>query len=225
MPYRNIQWIKLEKRLLNDYRFYTLPEKAQLIYVKLLLMAAETGNKIPKNLYFIKAATRSELDEKEIEKILSQIQLHFPKFKCNKNFYHFSEFKTRHNRVAPREHPWEAEGVANGIALDKNKNKIKKENIEKIRNKYLALKGWREGDFIDYGRYGRTIKILLLKAEDTDLILAGLDWIAGQPYAWTLETLIKKWPDFIKTYNSPEYQADLQAKRKAEEFKQKWGKK
>jgi len=62
MSYTNIVFVKLEKRLLNDPRWWTLSEPAQLIYIKLILLAAETYNKIPKNDEILRQALRSRLE-------------------------------------------------------------------------------------------------------------------------------------------------------------------
>jgi len=105
MPYKNIHWIKLEKRLLNDYRFYTMSEESQLIFVKFLMLAAETNNKIPKNLKVVKSSLRSQLPEEKIQDCINEIKINFPKFKEHKDFYFIKEFDTRCNRVYPGELP------------------------------------------------------------------------------------------------------------------------
>src|SRR3989304_1908324 len=103
MPYKNIHWIKLEKRLLNDYRFYTLSEEAQLIYVKFLMLAAETSNKMPKNTALLKQVFRTTINEATIEQSIVEIKRNFPKFKENNRFYYFSEWSNRCNFVTAKE--------------------------------------------------------------------------------------------------------------------------
>ena len=75
MPYRNINWIKLEKRLLNDYRFYTMPEEGQLLFVKMLMLAGETSNKIPKKMSILKTALRATQNEGRLKELIDIIKI------------------------------------------------------------------------------------------------------------------------------------------------------
>jgi len=131
MPYKSIYWIKLEKRLLNDYRFYTLSEEAQLIYLKLLMLAAETNNKIPKNNAIIKTALRCNQSENKVEECLKEIKSNFYKFKENKGFYHFREWGNRCNRVEPEETPRKSHGTPGGHTRIEY-NRVDNNKIEEI---------------------------------------------------------------------------------------------
>jgi len=189
MPYRQILWIKLERRLLNDYRFYTLSPDSQRLYPKLLLLAGETNNKIPKNLTILRSSLRETLEEGELLKCLNEIKTNFPKFKEGKHLYHFLGFSQRHNQVIP--------GISLGYAgatLDKNR-------IDKIRTEYARLKGYALKDLSsdDYGRTGRAIKTLIGKAKGNDqLVIDSLNWASRKKWCdYTLETIIKKWADFM----------------------------
>ena len=148
MPYRNILWIKLEKRLLNDYRFYTMSENAQLIFVKLLLLAAETDNKLPKTPSILKTCLRSNLSEKSLEACIKEIRTHLPKFKESSEFYYFYEWKNRINRISPREFPGSPRGVPKD-ALDKEK--IRQDKIRKDKSISTGQEpvGKTINDFID----------------------------------------------------------------------------
>lgn len=103
MPYKNILWIKLEHRLLNDSRYFLLSEKAQLIYVKLLMIAAQTDNKITTDLHTLKALLRTKARVTEIQSCLDKIQLNFPKFKKSLLFYYFEEWESRVNWTPKKE--------------------------------------------------------------------------------------------------------------------------
>jgi len=128
MPYRNILWIKLEKRLLNDYRFFSMKEDAQLIFFKFLLLAAETNNKIPKKVAFLKDAMRSRQTEEQIETSIQEIKKNFPKFKETSHIYYFSEWNNRHNRVTPQE----LFGSSHGSPKDAvDKSRLDKNRIDK----------------------------------------------------------------------------------------------
>lgn len=129
MPYKNIIWIKLEKRLLNDYRFYILSEPAQLIYIKLLMLAAETDNKIPRSEVILRGCLRTTLNESEISNCLNEIKSSFPKFRSNKHHYYFSEWEYKHNRIENQELLGNSQGTPRD-AVDKiRKEKIRKDKI------------------------------------------------------------------------------------------------
>lgn len=136
MPYKNILWIKLEKRLLNDYRFYTLSEEAQLIFVKLLMLSAETINKIPKNPQVLKSCMRSYLTPEKIEKCLEEIQKNFPKFKNKANFYYFQEWDYKHN-VIPKEIPRNSQGTPWDAVEENRIDKIRREESKSSSSKKL----------------------------------------------------------------------------------------
>ncbi len=82
-----------------------------------------------------------------------------------------------------------------------NIDKIDKINIQKIREEYIKLKGWdlKTLSSNDFSRTAKAIKTLLLRTKgEVEPILKGLVWISKQNYEWTLETLDKKWLDFMK---------------------------
>ena len=196
MPYSNIHWIKLEKRLLNDYRFYSMSEEAQLIYVKFLMLAAETDNKIPKNNGLIKSALRSKQTDIKIEECIKEIKTNFPKFKENKEFYFFREWGTRCNWIANKGLQGNSEGTPKVVI---EKNRIDKIRIEYIRIRGLDIKNFSSDDF---NRTARAIKTLLIKSKlKDDLVINSIEWAAKQSWCdWTLETIIRRWPDFMKLY-------------------------
>ena len=65
----------------------------------------------------------------------------------------------------------------------------------------------------DYGRYGKAIKNLFVRAkEDVVLVKEAITWQSKQGYDWTLETVLKKFPDFLRSKN-PEVAAKSLAER------------
>jgi hypothetical protein len=124
MAYKNIVFVKLEKRLLNDWRYYMMSEKSQLNYVKLLMLAGETYNKIPLLATALKLALRTSQDESEIENSIKEIMRNFPKFKRGKNFYYIDEFETKTNWVSPKQSPSNRRAIAKQVT-DKEKEKEK----------------------------------------------------------------------------------------------------
>ena len=144
MPYKNIHWIKLEKRLLNDPRFFLMSERAQLYYVKILLLCAEYKNKISKNYPILKELLRTKCNEADLNVVLDEIKRNFPKVLCNKHFYYVKGFKQHHNWVFPGSSLGVPKELEDKIREDKNKKKIKKEELDKIIEEYIAQKRWGE---------------------------------------------------------------------------------
>lgn len=78
---------------------------------------------------------------------------------------------------------------------------IDKIRIDKIRLEYIKVKGLDIKNFFpdDFARTAKAIKNLVTKAQGNDeLVIQALHWIAKQTYEWTLETLNRKWPEFMK---------------------------
>jgi len=126
MPYKNILWIKLEIRLLNDSRFFTLTPDAQRVYLKMLLLAGQNKNKTCKNLQILGSCLRECLMPSALESCILEIKTNFPKFRESNNFYYFQGFSTKHNWVSPRN--------SQGTPKDsQDKNRIDKIREEKIR--------------------------------------------------------------------------------------------
>lgn len=196
MPYRNIVWIKLEKRLLGDYRWYSMSNDSQLIYIKLLLLAAETNNKVPQSWSVLRSIFRLAISEERFKECLREIEANFPKLKKVKGLYKIGEFMKKHNRVVPR------------TAQDTPEDNVDKRRRDKIRKEYVSIKGFDLKHLFkeDYARMGKAIKGLLARSGgNADLVCEGLNWIKTQPYSWTLETLNKKWVDFMSQKGAKKY--------------------
>src|SRR3990167_10206126 len=132
MAYKNIVFIKLEKRLLNDWRFYMMSEVSQLNYIRFLMLAGETYNKIQLSIDAIKLAFRTKQDVFEIEKSIKEIMTNFPKFKRGKNFYYINEFETKTNWVSPQQSLSNRSAIAQQVTeKEEEKEKDKEEDKEK----------------------------------------------------------------------------------------------
>lgn len=137
MPYKNIVFVKLEKRLLNDPRWWIMSDPAQLIYVKLILLAAETYNKIPLNDNVLREALRSKLELQSFQKCLEEIEKNFPKLRKNKHFRYFAEFETKTNYIPKRAIPRKSQGLPkDGVDKDKEED-IDKEKEKTPQEIYL----------------------------------------------------------------------------------------
>ncbi len=198
MPYTNIQWIKLEKRLLNDHRFFLMSEKAQLYYVKVLLLCALTVNRVPRKYEVLRQLLRTECTESELNKIFDEIKNNFPKLLFHKDYYYIKGFKENHNYIAKKEFLGTSEGNPKDV--------VDKTRLDKIRKEYIKIKGWDISSFTsdDFGRTAKAIKTLITKASSDEQVGQALVWASRQKWCdWTLETVIKKWQDFLKDANNP----------------------
>ena len=129
MPYKNIVWVKLEKQLLNDHRFFTLSETSQLYYIKILLLCAETNNKIPRKYPILKALLRTEYKESELDKIIEDIKKNFPKLLLHKDFYYIKGFKSKHN--------WIKQGSSLGVPKEDVDKRREERDKDKDKNREL----------------------------------------------------------------------------------------
>lgn len=146
MPYKYIHWIKLELRLLDDHRFFLMSEKAQLIFIKLLLLCGKTRNKIPTKIDALNALLRTSYDAKDMVGLLKEIRTAFPKLLERNGFYSIRDFDTHihwvlkgNSQGTPRERP----GIAPYyIREDKSKNKIREEgsSLKKLSKQDPELK-------------------------------------------------------------------------------------
>lgn len=138
----------------------------------------------------------TKLSEEKLDKILKRFaelnlicsksllkdELYIPKMKERADEY--SVRKSGHYR--------ESVGLEQ-IRIDKNR-------IDKIRLVYTTLKNHSLTNYSsnDYARTGKAIVELINRAKDNDaLVLEALEWMGEQKFEWTLETLNKKWVDFM----------------------------
>lgn len=202
MPYRNITWIKLEKRLLNDYRFFTLSEQGQLYYVKLLLLCAETNNRIPRKYPILKTLLRTECKESDLTKIIEDIRQSFPKILAHKDFYYIKGFKQKHNWLLPRNSQGTPKEHVDKIRTDKIR-------IDKIIEEYIRLRKWenlvKDNKEMLSSIYKRNCKpakeLLIILNNDKDKAIEVMGKLAQnfneKGLTWTIETVIKHLPDVL----------------------------
>jgi hypothetical protein len=99
MPYKNIVFVKLEKRLLNDHRWFGMSDKAQLLYIKLMLGCAETYNKLPTKQTLLRQQLHIGWKQNVFDSALKEVMEAFPKFKKDENRYYFEDFETKTNYI------------------------------------------------------------------------------------------------------------------------------
>ena len=185
----NINWIKLKLDLLSEHRFIEeCDDFDKLLFIGLLMLAGLTRNRIPNNAKYIKRMLNLHVDEPKISEKIAKLSALFRGLISNSQFIKFKNFNRLHNWYGS------AEGTPKDLP-DKNR-------IDKIRIEYIKIKGYSLQDFQkdDYARTGKAIKILLTKGRNNaDLIIEALKWATKQGWCdWTLETIIRRWPDFLK---------------------------
>lgn len=99
---------------------------AQLLYIKLILFAAETYNKIPKLIPTLMSALRMELEIGQFKSALEEIKNNYPKFKANKYFYYFDEFEHKTNWLPSQQSPSNRPAIAQHSIEKKRKDKEKR---------------------------------------------------------------------------------------------------
>ena len=125
MPRPAKEFVKIETRLLNDYKFLMLSEFDQLFYIKLLLLARITDNKIPNCNAKIDLVLKTNREEKDIEKSIEKIKDAFPKLKSNKHFHYFIGYNARMNKYLPKKEDNEEPDEEEDIDIDKEEDKEK----------------------------------------------------------------------------------------------------
>lgn len=167
MPYKNIVFAKLEKRLLSDHRWYMMSENAQLNYIKLILVAAETYNKIPRDYEAIRRAFKTEQSLEMVKQSIDEIRRNFPKFKQNKAYYFFDGFEEKTNYIPKREIPRKSLGLPKD-GVDKEEDKEEEEDEDKEKNTVTR----------DCAATGEELKktdfILRLKDEEKSIFLSSI---------------------------------------------------
>lgn len=144
---------------------------------------------------------RCHIAEEKLIKILSfmgEISLCCPK-SLSKDELYIPKFKERADDYTKR--------VRRTSELPTDNVHVDKKRIEQIRTEYTNLKGFALADFTsnDFARTAKAIKTLILKAKDDAQIVRAFQWIDRQGYIdWTLETVSKKWLDFLKEDKKPD---------------------
>ena len=123
-------------------------------------------------------------------KSLKRDILYFPKFKeraDNYSKYGRRDFEDTLNTL---------QNSVSSISIS-----VSKKDIDTIIEYYINIKGYKKDNLTrnDWGRYARSAKILLLKSvNDVEKIKQAIEWVSKQGYIeWTIETVVKKYQDFM----------------------------
>lgn len=194
MPYANIHYVKVELRLLNDPRFFTMSDQAQLIYVKLIILCASLNNKVPRKYELLKEHLRTKHSEDELGKLMEEVKSHFPKVLAHKEFYYIKDLGGYLHWVAPR----------NSQGTPKEPPQPQ-EHLITIRNHYIKLKGWDIKNLVrsDFARITKASSLLFERSgRNLDLAMESLLWGSRLNWSgWSLEYVLKNWAEFMKQKN------------------------
>lgn len=102
MPYKNVVFIQMQKRLLNDPRWYMMSNKAQLLLIKIWLALSHFDNRLTKDEVALISILRYDLPLNEMKSCLAEIKTNFPNFKGNKHFYYWKKFEEYTNYIPKR---------------------------------------------------------------------------------------------------------------------------
>lgn len=78
---------------------------------------------------------------------------------------------------------------------------IDTDDKKEIKEYYIKIKGYDVSGWIagDWARLGKSVKDLLLRSNNNKQeCIEAILWISDKPYEWTIETLLRKYPDFLK---------------------------
>jgi hypothetical protein len=161
MSYKNIVFAKLEKRLFNDPRWYMMSESAQLNYIRFILFAAETYNKIPKNLTALRKGFKTDQDEKTIEKTIKEIKASFKKFKENKHYYYFEQFEEKTNYIPHKEKLGKSQGnTKEGTEEEEEEEEDKEKDKEEDKKNNSAYNSFEKTLFEKWNSLTDNIPLL-----------------------------------------------------------------
>lgn len=212
MPYKNIVFVKLlwKELLHDDDRFIEkLNDEQKGLYLMLLLLAGATNNNIKDDENYLKRVLNLQNYNQNIRKNVDKICEVFSGLISRNGFLKFKNFKKIHNYLR------------NADGTPKETQRIAKNRIDKIRIEYIKIKAFRLEDFSsdDFARTAKAIKSLLLKTNNDDLVIEGLRWASRQNWCdWTLETVNKKWPDFMKERSKPKSMSEYKSPPQEEKF-------
>lgn len=210
-----VKWFKHDCDMHTDLKIQALIDKydtnGYAIYNLCLEILGEQGKKarLSADLCWkvALAKTFSKVDSQVMDEILEfmgRINLICPK-SLKKGELYIPKFIKRLDDYTSRKIRTMSEHSTDNVHLDKSR-------VDKIRIEYIRVKNYDISSFLpnDYARVHRAIKTLLIKAKGSaEDVIAGLGWINTQRYEWTLETLIRKWPDFMLYHDKPQILKDF----------------
>lgn len=202
-----MKWFEHDVDMHTDLKIQSLMEKHGLCGYAIWLLCLELLGKEGKkgkltakerwkeglNMVILRSGNGSpKVSLDEIINTLAELRLICPKALKYGNLY-CPNFVKRIDNYAKRKLRTEYEEDTEKVSLHNI-------TIHNIRLHYITLRQYNINMFTksDYARTGKAIKEILFRAKgNEDLAKESLTWISKQGYEWSLETVCKKWHDFI----------------------------
>lgn len=224
MPYSNIVFAKLEKRILNDPRWFMLSESAQLNYIRLILAACETYNRIPKDAHTLIKMFRTEQTKEQLESTIQEIISAFPKFKVNGEFYFFEDFQEKTNYIS-KEIQRNSKGIPKEGA-DKEEDKEQEQEKKKTWDISLFESLWKEyPKAVGRKEAFRHFRASVITDKDKEDIKKALEnykksAAVAKGYIQNGSTWFNNWRDYIN-YQEPKTEKEIENDRTSKIFRDK----
>lgn len=171
-----------------------LNDEQKGLFLMLFLLMGFFKNNIPNDPETIRRVLNLSEKNEKISENLKKIFDTFPRGIRASQFIKFKDYNMLHNPI----------GKSQNDTSGTPKDALEKRRVEKIREEYIRANELDPSLFVsgDYARISKGIKNLVERAGGQDeMVIEGIRWISKQGYTWTLETLLRKWPDFLKNYN------------------------
>ena len=216
-----IKWFKHDTDASSDIRIVRLERQfgaeGYAIFFKLLEIVGREGDQ--GRISFVKypkfvISEDLKIDSKKFEEILKFMgKIHLC---CNKslkrNVLYFPKFKDRVDNYTARVLR-KYEQTSNNVPLEKNridKNRTDKEeehslgpeSRSEVSNLYVKLSGMNKNNMVksDWSRINMNLNKLYVRTNrDVNMMKEAIYWQSEQGYNWTLETVLKKFPDFLNS--------------------------
>lgn len=211
-----MKWFKHSTDASEDVRIQRLEERygniGYAVFFKCLEMVGKEGGlgkvsfkKYPVNL----VCKRLNVSEEELNSILDFMgEIHLCCSKSlNRGVLYFPKFRQKADDYTKRVLRNTEVGTDNVPLEQSREDKITKDERDCITLHYVNLKGWDKKTIIN-SQWVRMFKgareLFIMCDRDMDKALGAINWVSVQGYVdWTLETAIKKLPDFIKKGYKP----------------------
>lgn len=203
-----MKWFKHDSDMHTDLKIQALIQKygtkGYAVWIVCLELLAKEGHKGRlkaetcwkeglKNIFW-EFSENGKVELDNILFILGDLKLICPKSLKEGDLF-ISNFKKRADEYTTKVIGIQSRQSPDNVVLDKIR-------LDKIRIEYIKIKGLDINNFStdDFGRTAKAIKTLVFKAKDNDdLVVKSLRWASQKGWCdWTLETIIRKWPDFMK---------------------------
>src|SRR3990167_91916 len=218
-----MKWFEHDANASEDVKILLLEEKfgnnGYAFFFKCLEIIAKEGikgsisfEKFPKRMLAKKTNVSDEVADKILTemgrlklcdpKLLKNNTLSFPNFKKRADTYskRMQSKLERSLSIIRSKDKESSPTIQYNTTHNKTKPNITKQYITDVVEKFVSIRGFsRESLFNDdWVRFQTAAKNLLIKADcDVETCFLAIEWVSEQGYPWTLETVVKKYPEFL----------------------------